>query len=189
MQMNVGLHRLAERLESTRGFSDEKQALRDEWAAETEGAVLPALDALTGSLATLARELDAAEAAAGALERLAAAVDALGDAPESAGYVAPYNAALQALERRLADDGPVVDAVNAVIGRVEPAGAEAEAEIERRYREAAEQAAARKEAEERREAEERKRNALAEADAALAVLAGSIPEVEAARAAELAQAA
>ena len=70
-----------------------------------------------------------------------------------------------------------------MIGRVEPAGAEAEAEIERRYREAAEQEAARKEAEERREAEERKRNALADADAALAVLAGSIPEVEAALAA------
>lgn len=143
MQMNVGLHRLAERLESTRGFANEKQALRDEWAAETEGAVLPALDALTGSLATLARELDAAEEATGALERLAAAVDALGDAPESAGYVAPYNAAFEALERRLADDGPLVDAVNVVIGRVEPAGAEAEAEIARREREAAEQEVAR----------------------------------------------
>ena len=39
MQMNWELHRLAEGLESTRGFADEKQALRDEWAAETEGAV------------------------------------------------------------------------------------------------------------------------------------------------------
>ena len=61
--------------------------------------------------------------------------------------------------------------------------------IDRRYHEAARKEAARREAEERRKAEERTRTALAEADAAQAALAGAIPEVEAALAAETAPAA
>ena len=56
-------------------------------------------------------------------------------------------------------------------------------EIARRHYEAAEKEAARREAEERRKAEERRTNALAEADAALAVLTQTLPEVEAAPAA------
>ena len=87
MQMISGLHRLVEKIGATRDFAAEKQAMRDEWTAETEGAALPALDALTGSLATLSRELDAVAAIAGALEHLAAAIEELGDAAEREGYV------------------------------------------------------------------------------------------------------
>ena len=177
MQMISGLHRLVEKIGATRGFADEKQALRDELAAETEGTALPALDALTGSLATLWRELDAVAAIAGALEHLAAAIEELGDAAEREGYVGPYNKAMGALGRRLDDDGPLFAAVNATLGRVEPAEAEVKVETARRYYEAAEKEAARQEAEERRS------NALAEADAALAVLTQTLPEVEAAPAA------
>ena len=63
---------------------------------------------------------------------------------------------------------------------IEPAREAATAEIGRRQFEAAEKEAARQAAAERREAEERKRKTLAEADAARAVLAKSIPELDAA---------
>ncbi|MCE2494822.1 MAG: hypothetical protein J4F40_19905, partial [Alphaproteobacteria bacterium] len=96
------------------------------------------------------------------------AVGALGDAPERTRYVEPHNAALGALERRLGQDGPVIAAINEALRRVEPAGAEAEAESACRHREAAQQETARREAEERRKAGERKRTALAEAEAAQA---------------------
>ena len=189
MQMQTGIRALNEKLDNSRLWTAEQEALRDEWTAETEGAVLPALVGFTDSLATVRRKLDAAAGSVEALECWSAAIEALGDAPERERYIGPYNAALGALERRLSYDGPVVAAVNATLRRVEPARAEAEAEIARRYYEAARQEAARREAEERRKAEERKRNALAEAEAAQAVLAGAIPEVEAALAAETAQAA
>ena len=180
MQMMSGLHRLVEKIGATRDFAVEKQAMRDEWTVETEGAALPALDALTGSLATLSGELDATDEIAGALKRLSAAVEALGDATERGSYIGPYNEAFRSLEGRLADDGPLFAAVNAVNARVEPARTEAEAEIDRRYFQAAQEEAARREAEERRRAEERKAGALAEADAALAVLTQALPEVGAA---------
>ena len=183
MQMISGLHRLVEKVGATRDFAAEKQAMRDEWTAETEGAALPALDALTGSLATLSRELDAVVAIAGALQRLSTAIEELGDAAEREGYVGLYNKAMDALGRRLDDAGPLFVAVNTTLGRVEPAEAEVRVEIARRHYEAAETEAARREAEERRKAEERRTNALAEADAALAVLTQTLPEVEAAPAA------
>ena len=104
-------------------------------------------------------------------------MDTLGDTPERAGYIAPHNAALSALERRLADDGPLFAAVDAVNVRLKPARDEAEAEISRRYHAAAEREAARQEAAERRKAAERRTGAIAEADAALAVLAKAMPEV------------
>ena len=151
MQMLPVNRALEERLDNSRSWTAEHEAFRDEWTAETEGAALPALVGFADSLATLRRELDAAAGSVEALERLSAAIEALGDAPERKRYIGPYNAALGALERRLGDDGPVIAATNETLSRVEPARAETEAEIDRRYREAAQKEAARKEAEERRE--------------------------------------
>ena len=175
MQMQTGIRALNERLDDSRSWMAEQEALRDEWSAETAGVTLPALVGFTDSLATVRRELDAAVEDVEALERWSAAIEALGDAPERERYMRPYNAALGALERHLSCDGPVIAATNETLRRVEAAKAEAEAEIERRYHEAARKEAARQEAEERRKAEERKRNALAEAEAAQAALAGAIP--------------
>ena len=168
MQMQTGIRALNERLDNSRSWMTEQEALRDEWSAETAGVTLPALVGFTDSLATVRRELDAAVEDVEALKRWSAAIGALGDAPERERYMRPYNAALGALERRLSCDGPVIAATNETLRRVEAAKAEAEAEIERHYHEAARKEAARQEAEERRKAEERKRNALAEAEAALA---------------------
>lgn len=176
MQMNVGLHRLAEKIDNVRSWRTEREDERAAWAAETKGATLPALAALTGSLATVRRELEAAAEGTDALERLGRAVDGLGDAPERAGYVRRYETARAALEERLDDDGPVYAAVGAALKLVEPARAEAEAEIARRDLEAAETEAREREDAARREAEERRASAIAEAEAALAVLAGAIPE-------------
>ena len=44
MQMRWGLHRFVEEIGSMRNFAAERQAMRDEWAEDTEGAVLPALE-------------------------------------------------------------------------------------------------------------------------------------------------
>lgn len=63
---------------------------------------------------------------------------------------------------------------------IEPARKAVKAEISDRRYEAARREAARQAEEERREAEERRRKTLAEADAARAVLAKSIPEIGAA---------
>ena len=188
MQMQTGIRALNETLDNARAWLAEHEARRDAWSAETEGATLPALVSFRDSLATVRRELDSAAGSVEALERLREAVGALGDAPERARYIGPHNAALGALERRLGHDGPVIAAINEALRRVEPAGAEAEAESARRHHEAAQQEAARREAEERRKARERTRKALAEAEAAQAALAGAIPEVEAALAVEAAPA-
>ena len=183
MQIRPGLRALTEKFASQRDWQAEHEAQRAAWAEGTEGAMRPALVALTDSLGNFKRELDAAAASAEALERLGAAIEGLGDAPERERYIGPYNAALRALERRLADDGPVIAAVNATLGRVEPARVEAEAEIARRRYEAAEKADREREAEERRKAEERKRNALASAEAARAALVKALPEADEALAA------
>ena len=188
MQMQTGIRALNEKLDNARAWLAEHEARRDAWNAGTEGAALPALVSFRDSLATVRRELDAAAGSVEALERLGEAVGALGDAPVRARYIGSYNTALGALERRLGQDGPVIAAINEALRRVEPAGAEAEAESARRQREAAQQEAARREAEARRKAQERKRTALAAAEAAQAALAGAIPEVEAALAAEAPQA-
>ena len=188
MQMQTGIRALNETLDNARAWLAEHEARRDAWSAGTEGATLPALVSFRDSLATVRRELDAAAGSVEALERLGGAIEALSDAPERARYIGSYNTALGALERRLGHDGPVIAAINEALRRVEPAGAEAEAEIARRHHEAAQQEAARREAEERRKAQERTRKALAEAEAAQAALAGAIPEVEAALAAEAAPA-
>ncbi len=87
MQMQWGFHRLGEKLDSTRAFAAERQAIRVECAELTRGSSLPALKALTKALATLHRELALADEIAGALKRLAAAMETLGDAPERAGYI------------------------------------------------------------------------------------------------------
>ena len=178
MQMQTGIRALNERLDNARAWLAEHEARRDAWSAETEGVALPALVGFGDSLATVRRELDAAAGSLGD------AIGALGDAPERARYIGPHNAALGALERRLGHDGPVIAAIDETLRRVEPAGAAVKAEIARRHREAAQQEAARREAEERRKAQQRKRTALAAAEAAQAALAGAIPEVEAALAAE-----
>ena len=183
MQMQPGLRALTEKIASLREWQAEHEALRAELANETKGAELPALVALTDSLGTFRREMDAAAASVEALERLGAAIEGLGDAPERERYIGTYNAALRALERRLGEDGPVGAAVNATLGRVAPATAEAEAEIARRRYEAAEKEAREREAEEHRETEERKRNALASAEAASAALAKALPEADEALAA------
>lgn len=199
MHMQSQLRALNERLDNSREWLAENEAHRDEWTAETEGATLPALVAFTDSLATVRRELDAAAASVAALERLAAALETLGrlsaaietlrDAPERTRHIRLYDAARSALEWRLSYDGPVIAATNETLALVEPAKAEVEAEIARRRFDAAEKEAARRKAEKRRKAEEQKRKALAEAEVAQAALAEAIPEVEAALAAETAQAA
>ena len=168
MQMRPGRRALKEKFDSLRSWEAEHEALRDEWATETEGATLPALDAFTESVATVHREREGTAESAEALERFGAAIEALGDAQERERYVEPYNAALSALERRLGDDSPVLAAVNATLGRVEPARDEAEAEIARRIDEAARKEAREREDQKRREAEQTKRDALAEVEAALA---------------------
>ena len=180
MQMQWGFHRLAERLDTTRDFAAERQAIRDECVELTRGASLPALKALSKALAALHRELALADEIAGALKRLAAAIETLGDAPERAGYIKLYNKAMGDLERRLDDDGPVMTAANVIIAGQEAAEAEADAEITHRRHEAARKEAERQEAAARREAEERRRNAIAEADAARAALARTVPELDAA---------
>ena len=191
MQIDPGLRQLMAKVANHRDWLAEKEALRDELTAETKGATLPALVAFTESLATARRELDATAGAEGveALDRLAVAIEDLGDAPERESYVRPYNAALRALEHRVRDDGPVLGAINATLPLIEPAEREADAEIARRRRAAAEKEAREREAKERREAEERKRKARAQADAARTALAEAFPEVEAALAPETAQAA
>ena len=111
MQMQTGIRALNEKLDNARSWTAEHEARRDEWCAETEGAALPALVGFRDSLATVRRELDAAAGSVEALERWSAAIEALGDAPERARYIRPYNAALGALERRLSYDGPVTAAM------------------------------------------------------------------------------
>ena len=199
MHMPSQLNALNEKLDNSREWLAENEAHRDEWTAETEGATLPALVAFTDSLATVRRELDAAAASVVALERLAAAIqtlerlsatiETLRNAPERTRHIRLYAAARTALEWRLSYDGPVIAATNETLAVVELAKTEVEAEIGRRHFEAAEKEAARQRAEDRRKAEEQKRNALAEAEAAQAALTEAIPEIEAALAAETAQAA
>ena len=183
MQIQPGLRALTEKIAGLRDWQAEHEARRDEWAEGTEGALRPALVALTDSLGTVRRELDAAVASVEALDRLAVAIEGLGDAPERERYIGPYNAALRALKRRLGEGGPVWMATSSVHERVEPAEREAEAEIARRRYEAAKNEAREREAQERREAEQRKRNALAAAEAASAALAKTLPEADEALAA------
>ena len=134
------------------------------------------------------RELEAAAEAVEALERLATAIEALDDAPERKRYIGAYDAALSALEQRLFCDnygdrhGPVTAAQTTADELIKPAREAVREEIARRRPEAAEREAARQAAAARREAEERKRKAIAEADAARAVLAASMPELDAATA-------
>ena len=184
MQMRPGLRALKEKIAGLRDWQAEHEARRDAWAEGTEGALRPALVALTDSLGTVRRELDAAVASVEALDRLAVAIEGLGDAPEERErYIGPYNAALRALERRLGEGGPLWMATSSVHERVKPAERAAEAEITHRRYEAAKKEAREREAQERREAEQRKRNALAAADTAQAALAKMLPEADEALAA------
>lgn len=183
MQMRPGLRALTEKIAGLRDWQAEHEALRAAWAEGTEGALRPALVALTDSLGTVRRELDAAVASVEALDRLAVATEGLGDAPERERYIGPYNAALRALERRLGEGGPLWMATSSVHERVKPAERAAEAEITHRRYEAAKKEAREREAQERREAEQRKRNALAAADTAQAALAKMLPEADEALAA------
>ena len=177
MEMAPGLRALAEKITNLRDWQAEREAERAAWDEATEGAMRPALVALADSLGEVGRELDAAAAGVEALERLAEAIEALADAPDGERYIVAFNRALSELVRRLGDGGRVFAAVNATIERIEPARAEANAEIRHRDFEAAQAAAREREARERREAEERKRTALAAAAAAIEALATVLPEV------------
>ena len=127
MQMRPGLRALKEKIAGLRDWQAEHEALRAAWAEGTEGALRPALVALTDSLGTVRRELDAAVASVEALDRLAVAIEGLGDAPEERErYIGPYNAALRALERRHGEGGPLWMATSSVHERVKPAERAAE---------------------------------------------------------------
>ena len=158
MEMAPGLRALAEKITNLRDWQAEREAERAAWDEATEGAMRPALVALADSLGEVGRELDAAAA------------------PDGERYIVSFNGALSELERRLGDGGRVFAAVNATIERIEPARAEANAEIRHRDFKAAQAAAREREARERREAEERKRTALAAAAAAIEALATVLPE-------------
>ena len=180
------VHTLKDQIAEQRNWEAQSQREFDEWVEDTEGATLPAVEAFSEAFGTYRRELKVAAEGVGALERLATAIDALDDAPENKSYIEAFNAAVSALEQRLFCDnrgdahGPVIVAQTDAYELIKPAREAVKAEISRRQYEAAEKEAARLAAAERREAEERKRKAIADADAARAVLAKSIPELDAA---------
>ena len=181
------VHILEEQVAISREWEAQSRREFDEWTEDTEGATLPAVEAFSEAFGTYRRELQGAAEGVEALECLATAIEALDDAPENKSYIEAFNAAVSALEQRLFHDkygdrhGPVIAAEHAAHELIEPAREAATAAISRRQYEAAEKEAARLAAAERREAEERK--AIADADAARAVLAKSIPELDAAMAA------
>ena len=180
------VHTLKDQITDHREWEAQSQREFDEWVEDTEGAALPEVDAFSEAFGTYRRELQGAAESVEALECLATAIDALDDAPENKGYIEAFNAAVSALEQRLFCDnrgdahGPVIVAQTDAYELIKPAREAVKAEISRRQYEAAEKEAARLAAAERREAEERKRKAIADADAARAVLAKSIPELDAA---------
>ena len=182
------VHTLKEEVASLSAWEAQSQRELDEWTEDTEGTTLPAVDAFSEAFGTYRRDLEAAAEAVEALERLATAIEALDDAPERKRYIGAYDAALSALEQRLFCDnygdrhGPVTAAQTTADELIKPAREAVREEIARRRREAAEREAARQAAAARREAEECKRKAIAEADAARAVLAASMPELDAATA-------
>ena len=180
------VHTLKDQIAEQRNWEAQSQREFDEWVEDTEGATLPAVEAFSEAFGTYRRELKVAAEGVGALERLATAIEALDDAPENKSYIEAFNAAVDGLEQRLFCDnrgdahGPVTIAQTDAYELIKPAREAVKEEISRRQYEAAEKEAARLAAAERREAEERKRKAIADADAARAVLAKSIPELDAA---------
>ena len=180
------VHTLKEKIASFRAWEAQSQRELGEWTEDTKGATLPAVEAFSEAFGAHRRELEAAAEAVEALERLATAIETLGDAPECKRHIEAFDAAVSALEQRLFCDnrgdahGPVTASQTAAAELIKPAREAVKVEIRRRHHEAAKKEARELEEAERREAEERKRNALAEADAARAVLARSIPEVGAA---------
>ena len=60
MEMAPGLRALAEKITNLRDWQAEREAERAAWDEATEGAMRPALVALTASLGEVGRELDAA---------------------------------------------------------------------------------------------------------------------------------
>ena len=181
------VHILKEQVANIREWEAQSRRELGEWTEDTEGATLPAVEAFSEAFGTFRRELKVAAEGVGALERLATATEALDDASEYKGYIEAYDAAASALEQRLFLDnygdrhGPVFAAQTVAYKLIEPAREAVKEEIRRRQYEAAEKEAERQAAAERREAEEHKRKTLAEADAARAVLAKSIPELVARR--------
>ena len=180
------VHILKEQVADIREWEAQSRRELGEWTEDTHGATLPAVEAFSEAFGTFRRELKVAAEGVAALERLGTAIEALDDAPGNKSYIEAYDAAVSALEQRLFHDkygdrhGPVTVAQHAAHELIEPAREAVKEEIKRRQFEAARREAERQAAAERREAEEHKRKTLAEADAARAVLAKSIPELDAA---------
>ena len=94
------VHTLKDQIAQQRKWEAQSQREFDEWVEGTEGAALPEVDAFSEAFGTFRRELKGAAEGVGALERLAAAIEALDDAPENKSYIEAYNAAGSALEQR-----------------------------------------------------------------------------------------
>ena len=186
MQMQRRVRTLKDEDASLRAWEAHREAEFDEWTEDTKGVMLLAVDAFLEAFDTYQREPEAAAEAVEALERLGTAIKVLGDASESERNIGAYDAALSALERRLACNNcgdhyaSIVAAHTKASKLVKLAGNAVKEEIRRRRHEAAEREAARQAAEERRKTAERRCNAIAEADVARAVLAKLIPDVAAA---------